>query len=307
MFSFYKNKIFLLSSISILLLAVGCKRTPVTIPESPVFSNVQYASPLTKKITDNVNLVKKVITDSIVDLTAGVKMTKIFYVDYFDNPMALFILEVDLNNPRITIKAGTPNNSNTFSTQLVADIARTQDRLGNRVIAAVNGDYFMGAGEPQSILFKNGVAIKPLHKLCALCTFLAIDDKGQPSIHSKGSVIDSTKIKEAVGGFHWLVKDSVRITQGDASVEPRTAVGIAANNKVYFVVVDGRQPLYSNGMSFAQLSLVFSALGVKDAINMDGGGSSTLVIKDANGWPIQNKPSGTPRAVANAWTIVDVQ
>ena len=74
------------------------------------------------------------------------------------------------------------------------------------------------------------------------------------------------------------------------------------------MVVDGRQASYSNGMSFAQLSNVFFALGVKDAINLDGGGSTTLVVKDGTGWKVRNRPSdGAPRAVANAWTIVDTQ
>ena len=65
---------------------------------------------------------------------------------------------------------------------------------------------------------------------------------------------------------------------------------------------------YSNGMSFAQLTNVFMALGVKDAINMDGGGSSTLVIREGSNFAVKNSPSGgVQRAVANAWTIVDTQ
>jgi len=56
------------------------------------------------------------------------------------------------------------------------------------------------------------------------------------------------------------------------------------------------------------LSEVFFALGVKDAINMDGGGSSTLVVKEGSEWKVKNKPSdGTQRPVANAWTIVSTQ
>lgn len=286
----------------------GCTKVAITVPKSPNICTNPYASTLTKKITDKVNLVKKVVTDSLFDLAPGVKETKIFYLNYSDKPMALYLLEVDLNDPRITIKAGTPNNSNTYGTQTVSDIARTQDSVGNIVIAAVNGDYFKSTGEPQSIIFKNGIALKPLYKLCDLCTFLAIDCLGKPGINSKFDTIDSTRIKEAVGGYHWLVKDSLRISQGDPSIEPRTAVGITKDNIVYFVVVDGRQPVYSNGMSFAQLSLLFSALGVKDAINMDGGGSSTMVVKEGTVWAVKNKPSdGVQRRVANAWTIVDKQ
>ncbi|MEJ7828321.1 MAG: phosphodiester glycosidase family protein, partial [Segetibacter sp.] len=65
----------------------------------------------------------------------------------------------------------------------------------------------------------------------------------------------------------------------------------------------------SNGISFSQLSDMFFALGVKDAINMDGGGSTTLVVKEGASWAVKNRPSdnGTQRAVANGWTIVSTQ
>ncbi len=61
-------------------------------------------------------------------------------------------------------------------------------------------------------------------------------------------------------------------------------------------------------MSFSQLSEMYFALGVNDAINMDGGGSTTLVLKEGAAFTVKNKPSaGSERAVANAWTIVDVR
>ncbi len=290
------------------LTLTGCKPEAIVIPESPIFAGRNFASPLTGKIVDRVNLVKKVVKDTVIQLAPGVKQVNINYLDYSDKPMALYLLEVDLNTPGIALKTGTPNNSTAYGKKTVAEIAKAQDTVGNRVLAAVNGDYFnTTTGEPQSILFKNGVAIKPLYRLCALCTFLSIDNAGIPTIVSKDRVIDSTKIREAVGGYHWLVRDSVRISQGDASIEPRTGVGVSGK-VVYFVMVDGRQATWSNGMSFAQISNVFYALGVKDAINLDGGGSTTLVVKEGADWVVKNKPSdGTPRAVANAWTIVSTQ
>lgn len=296
---------------ALIFVLIGCKAEKVFIPESPIITNQTYKSPLTKKITDKVNLVKRVVADTLTEIAPGVKQTTISYIDYADRPMRLFIVEADLNNPNITIKAGTPNNRTQFAKQIVSDIARTQDTAGSRVLVAINGDYFnVTSGEPQSILYKNGVAVKQLFRLCALCTFLSIDKTGIPSIVSKDRVplIDSTKIQNAVGGFHWLVRDSAKVVQGDPSIEPRTAVGVAANRVVYFVVIDGRKSDYSNGMSFGQLSDVFFALGVKDAINLDGGGSSTLVVKEGTAFQVKNRPSdGMERPVANAITIVSTQ
>jgi exopolysaccharide biosynthesis protein len=284
----------------------GCEREDMFIPESPLFSSQPYASSITKKVVDKVNLVKRVVADTLTELAPGVKQTTINYLDYSGKAMRLFIIEADLNNPQVSLKAATPNNSNIYAKQTVADIARANDVTGSRVIAAVNGDFFnTTTAEPQSILYRNGVAVKSISKMCALCTAVSIDVSGTPSIILKDRPVDSTKIKEAIGGYHLLIKDSARVSQGDPSIDPRTAIGISSNKTVYIVVVDGRKADYSNGMSFAQLSDVFVALGVRDAINLDGGGSTTLAVREGSGFNIKNNPSdGVQRAVSNALTIV---
>ena len=69
---------------------------------------------------------------------------------------------------------------------------------------------------------------------------------------------------------------------------PRTALGIAsAQNKVWMVVVDGRQAQLSVGMSLPELSAFLLDLGATEGYNLDGGGSSTMVI----GERIVNSPS----------------
>lgn len=294
-------------SLSALSIIPGCsKKTepPVSVIQPPIA--VGFSSPLTKKITDQTVLIKTFQKDSLIQIAEGLKETVIVYLNGGFQPMKMFILEVDLNSINLRLKAGTPNNKSTFSKQTVSEIARSQDTVGNRVLATLNGDYFNSSGVPQSALYKNGVAIKDQY--CDLCTFLAIDGFNKATIVSKNIVFETSKIKEAVGGYHWLIKNSQKVPQGDVSIEPRTAVGITSNNVVYFILADGRQATYSNGMSFGNLSDVFFALGVKDAINLDGGGSSTLVIKENTEWRVKNKPSdGSQRLVANAWTIVDVK
>lgn len=57
---------------------------------------------------------------------------------------------------------------------------------------------------------------------------------------------------------------------------PRTFMGWDDNGMVYMVVVDGRFPGQADGMSIPELATVCRLLGLKDAINLDGGGSSTL-------------------------------
>jgi exopolysaccharide biosynthesis protein len=68
---------------------------------------------------------------------------------------------------------------------------------------------------------------------------------------------------------------------------PRTAIASLRDGRVLLVVVDGRQPSLSIGMSLDELARFLIELGAVEAINMDGGGSTTMVVNDA----IVNRPS----------------
>ncbi|MEQ1824090.1 MAG: phosphodiester glycosidase family protein, partial [Fimbriimonadaceae bacterium] len=115
---------------------------------------------------------------------------------------------------------------------------------------------------------------------------------------------DWTKLEHAVGGGPNLV------TRGLVSIDaaaqsfnadfsekrhPRTAVGRAADGDLLFVTIDGRQEL-SAGATMDELARVMQRLGCMDAINLDGGGSTTINILGLT----LNRPSGgREREVAN--------
>ncbi|MCM5661780.1 phosphodiester glycosidase family protein [Galbibacter mesophilus] len=62
--------------------------------------------------------------------------------------------------------------------------------------------------------------------------------------------------------------------------EPRTAIGYTKDDKVILLVVDGRQPGFSNGISLPGLAKIMVDLGCVRALNLDGGGSSAMVAAD---------------------------
>ncbi len=73
------------------------------------------------------------------------------------------------------------------------------------------------------------------------------------------------------------------------------------------MVTDGRQTNHSVGYSLERSAQTLKAIGVKDAVNLDEGGSSVLVTKNKsnNNYQIKNKVSeGTERAVANALFVM---
>jgi len=84
--------------------------------------------------------------------------------------------------------------------------------------------------------------------------------------------------------------------------QPRTAVAVdASKKKVFFVTVDGRQPGYSSGMSLKEFAQYLVSLGADSALNLDGGGSTTMAIRrHGNRYPtVANSPSeGKERAVS---------
>lgn len=115
------------------------------------------------------------------------------------------------------------------------------------------------------------------------------------------------KIYNAISGSHMLIVEGEPIEGLDSEIPaPRTAYGVDFGpDRLVIVVVDGRQPFYSEGATLTQLADLMIDYGVYSAINMDGGGSSTLVIEDERGnakvlnSPIDSYIPGRERPVAN--------
>lgn len=114
-------------------------------------------------------------------------------------------------------------------------------------------------------------------------------------------------VYSAISGDRMLVeKGDVVPDLDDVELEPRTALGTNRNGRyLYIVVVDGRQPFYSQGATFRQLAALLKEQGAYFAMSMDGGGSSTLVIEGDDGLPkVMNSPidnyiPGRERPVGN--------
>jgi len=82
---------------------------------------------------------------------------------------------------------------------------------------------------------------------------------------------------------------------------PRTLAGITSDGKLLLVTVDGRQPGYSAGASFQESAKIMQSLGAVDAVNLDGGGSTTIVVNEK----LLNSPSDATgeRPIGNAIII----
>ncbi len=91
-------------------------------------------------------------------------------------------------------------------------------------------------------------------------------------------------------------RDDVRLGRG-----PRTAIGIDKNGGYIILVVDGRQGYYSSGLTLTELAYTMLKFGAVDAINLDGGGSTAMVVRNR----LINRPSdGKERSVSNALLVM---
>jgi hypothetical protein len=72
-----------------------------------------------------------------------------------------------------------------------------------------------------------------------------------------------------------------------AGRQPRTLAGVRADGMLLLVTVDGRAPGWSAGMTLPESARLMRSLGARDALNLDGGGSSTMTVRGE----VVNRPS----------------
>jgi hypothetical protein len=106
---------------------------------------------------------------------------------------------------------------------------------------------------------------------------------------------------DAVGGSPMLLRDgSATPICGYCARQPRTAVGVTADGKILLVVVDGRSRR-SIGVTLAQLREIMRDLGAVTALNLDGGGSSEMVV---DGEVVNDASDGHERHITNAILVL---
>jgi len=219
------------------------------------------------------------------------------YSDLLGGPQNVNIIDIDNNNPHITIKPVYKISSSCEKTSSMGE------RTG--AIAGINGGFFDGA---------NG---------CAPLGLLKIDDKiisyavsYRPPRSALGIQIDKTilfrrtdskdsfpEAINALGGMPNLVRDGEKyLTTNEeeansiAGVNPRTAICKASGNHFLMITIDGRAT-GRTGMDLEDLAQYLLWLGCEDGINLDGGGSTTMWV---NGSGVVNYPSdGSQRYVSN--------
>lgn len=229
------------------------------------------------------------------------------------NQVQAFALEIDLSNPNVGILASYKDYMNnlasspTWGFQTVRDQAIAAENYYRQydanfdVVGGINGDYFnMQIGTPMGSFVMNGNT----YNVNNGWNYFAILDDGSAVIGT-GEIPANTK--ELVGGPSILVKDGKIVADpNNTDLFPRTSVGIKADGTVIFITADGRQAPYSNGQTIYENAQQMLSLGCVDAIQLDGGGSATIVSQreGEESLSVRNSPSdGAERTVSTALLV----
>jgi exopolysaccharide biosynthesis protein len=211
-----------------------------------------------------------------------------------DSTVTYYVADVVLDDATELRSAFADNSFGENIVENTSDIA-----ADNNAIFAINGDYY--GFRDSGIVIRNGVIFRD----DGAREGLAFYRDGTVQLYDETTTTATDLLAAGVWNtlsFGPALLENGEILSGIDNVEvdtnfgnhsiqgeqPRTAVGIIAPDHLVFVVVDGRSPGYSAGVTMTGLAQIMQGLGATTAYNLDGGGSSTMYF---NG-ELVNNPLG---------------
>lgn len=210
----------------------------------------------------------------------------------FSSNQAIYVTDIDTSVSDFEFGVAVPDSPMVTST-----IA-----AGENALAAINGTFFN---------MKEGYNV---HYVRVNDSVIAVTDEKEFGVRATGVFTASGEDadigswgpeREDVAGAHaedaivsgpLLTDDATDIALPGNSFNtarhPRSLIGTTHDGHILFIVVDGRQPGYADGMSLFELRALARSLGCTDALNLDGGGSATLYIAGQGDNGVVNRPSG---------------
>lgn len=237
--------------------------------------------------------------------------------------MVYYVATADLNNKDVIVQTSYKDqyvNKQFGMTKLTEQIDFANDLYSDpnnttqfiseyySVVAGVNASFYnMTTGQPSGVCYLDGVAIG---ESASYNQYFAILKDGTAKIDYTTNM-KKDDLWQAVAGSQMLVyegKDVTANASGSYNTDrhSRTCVGITADNKVVFMVLDGRQEPFSCGGTMHELAQIMLEAGCTYAINLDGGGSTTYAARPEgeNEVRVINRPSdGSERAISSGLII----
>ena len=203
-----------------------------------------------------------------IQLESSFKPSKNTFYMKFSGKRLIFHL-VAINLTQTQVFSDFPEDS------FLSDFAK----INNSTIA-INACPFTKDLEPVGIVIENENLISPpVTKYSAF----VLDNQNIPKIVQNQFEINPEDTKIAIGGFFTIIKDGKPFGSYADIQDSRTVIGISEDNKqLFLLVVEGEFFSNSQGLSYKNCTDLLLKIGVKNAIQMDGGGSTSLYITNKN-------------------------
>ena len=270
---------------------------------------------LSKNLASGQNLYLPSESEIVWQKIENLDWAEYFFFENADYPVRYHCVKINLSDKNLSIVT-FPSSENDFShksgkkmnyfTGLTAD--EFADITNSKII--VNTAPFGGKNGKWDLIARLtstrricGVHIaekkllsEPIERYSAICFQKNQDRKGYTAkIFKNQKNEDFTDCDFAFGGFFQILSKSKKIETFAKINDSRTAIGISADGKtLYLLVVEGEKRKVSKGLSYPECADIFLKLGASEALQMDGGGSSTLFI---NGKTVISYPTNRKCAV----------
>ena len=331
-----RNRILFLSGIlSLALLAAACnnpdngKDNPQPKPTRP--ANVR-TFPNVDSLVRTATVVEEVSSSQTKVLAPGVKWTKFSMTiaqstldaSPKSHPENVYILAIDPYEEGISMRVATPQNSQEipigeWPRATLTSMANSLESESVTVLAMTNCSFWNTKTiTPRGPVHCDGTVMfsrfDPLSSGKQGVSYFGVTKGGSVSIASSDEYASKKELyANLTGSGIILVSDGKDVDNSagpDKDREPRTAIGYTPKGYVFLLCVDGREVNkgVSDGMTMDDMGSIFAALGCQAAVNVDGGGSTQMLIRDPETGTrsICNIPSdeGNERPVIDGWAVI---
>ena len=279
--------------------------SPVVYEVSSPRGTLKYTVTLTK--SENIHTQAGIVLSKLTDLTGeivaereqwldpGVRFSEVDFKAADDGRgLRLDLFEVDLTRSDLTLYPLTADNiSQAPSEGAIWPVQTIPEQAAAAEAAAI---------------CRNGYVMKDSFLSESSDRYFGIRDDGRASVGGFSEFVSLTgRLPFAIGGRQYLLQGNAPAEEIKADQPRSHRVGIGTNlqdhKMVYIACVEGLNGSTSS-IRLLEMAYILKAFGAAEALNLDGGGSATFVIKEDGAFKAVNRPGGTLRPVVNGVAII---
>lgn len=270
--------------------------------------------------SDLCSKILEVMWDTTYNVTIGIDFYQMNIKTDAEEIQNIYLLKTDPSKG-LDVKVALPNTttSSSWKKQTLTQMATNMNTTSKPVFAMINGDFWntespinpRGPVHCDGKVWSSSWDYNPKQAQQGL-SFIGIRNDGTMMIAPRDKYEEVRgSLRECTGAGFILISDGNFPGSNYVARDPRTAVGHTSDNIIWMLTVDGRHG--TKGMTYAEMASVFQGLNCVSAVNLDGGGSAQLLVRNPQtgnraicNWPSDptDGAGGKERAVINGWAIV---